>query len=51
MPTHCIRDLFRFALVEERSVICAFDGGTMISDGGAVLLGAADRGQQPRTPV
>ena len=43
MPTHCTPDLFGFAPVEGRSVVCAFDGGAMTSDGGAVLLGAADR--------
>ena len=29
MPTHCNPDLFGFAPVEDRSVVAAFDGGTM----------------------
>ena len=43
MPTHCNPDLFGFAPVEDRSVVAAFDGGTMTSDAGALLLGATDR--------
>ena len=43
MPTHCSPDLFGFAPVEDRSVVAAFDGGTMTSDAGALLLGATDR--------
>ena len=43
MPAHCNPDLFDFAPVEDRSVVAAFDGGTMTSDAGALLLGATDR--------
>ena len=42
MPTECITDLFGFARVEGREVIEAFDGGTITSDAGALLLGATD---------
>jgi hypothetical protein len=43
MPTQCNPDLFGFASVEGREVVAGFDGGTMTSDAGAVLLGATDR--------
>ena len=43
MPTDCISDLFGFAPVEGRAVVASFDGGTMTSDAGGLLLGAADR--------
>jgi hypothetical protein len=43
MPTECSRDLFGFASVEGRRVEAAFDGGSISSDAGAVLLGATDR--------
>jgi len=43
MPTECIPDLFGFAPVEGRAVVAAFDGGSMTSDAGAMLLGATDR--------
>jgi len=43
MLTHCSADLFGFAPVEGRRVEAAFDGGTITSDAGALLLGAADR--------
>ncbi|WP_316980346.1 IS1380 family transposase [Shumkonia mesophila] len=43
MPTECTPDLFGFAPVEGRRVEAAFDGGTMTSDAGALLLGATDR--------
>ena len=43
MPTECSADLFGFAPVEGREVVAAFDGGTITSDAGALLLGAADR--------
>ena len=42
MPTECSADLFRFAVVEGRDVVVAFDGGAISSDAGALLLGAAD---------
>jgi len=35
--------LFEFAPVEGRQVVSAFDGGTITSDAGALLLGEADR--------
>jgi hypothetical protein len=43
MPTECSRDRFEFAAAEGRAVIAAFDGGTITSDSGALLLGATDR--------
>jgi len=43
MPTECSADLFGFAPVEGRAVVAAFDGGTITSDAGALLLGASDR--------
>ena len=43
MLTECSQDSFDFGSVERRRVVAAFDGGTMTSDGGAVLLGATDK--------
>ncbi len=43
MLTECIPDLFGFAPVEGRKVVAGFDGGSMTSDAGAMLLGATDR--------
>jgi len=43
MRTECSADLFGFAPVAGREVVAAFDGGAITSDGGALLLGAADR--------
>ena len=43
MPTECISDLFGFAPVERRAVVASFDGGSMTSDAGGLLLGATDR--------
>ena len=43
MPTECSADLFGFECVEGRTVVAGFDGGTMTSDAGALLLGATDR--------
>ena len=43
MQTDCIPDLFEFIPVEGRSVVAAFDGGSITSDAGALLLGATDR--------
>jgi hypothetical protein len=43
MPTECSADLFGFAAVEGRTVVAGFDGGTITSDAGALLLGATDR--------
>lgn len=43
MPTECSAEAFGFARVETRRVVAGFDGGTMTSDAGALLLGATDR--------
>src|SRR6476659_2616935 len=43
MLTQCSADLFDFAPVEGRQVEAGFDGGTITSDAGALLLGATDR--------
>jgi len=43
MPTECNPDLFEFAPVQARRVVAAFDGGSITSDAGALLLGQADR--------
>ena len=43
MPTECISDLFGFAPVEGRRVEASFDGGSITSDAGALLLGSTDR--------
>lgn len=43
MRSECIPDLFGFAPVEGRRVEASFDGGTMTSDAGSLLLGSADR--------
>jgi len=42
MLTECSADLFGFARVEGRRVEAAFDGGTITSDAGALLLRATD---------
>jgi hypothetical protein len=38
MPTECTPDFFGFPSVEGRDVIAAFDGGSITSDAGALLL-------------
>jgi hypothetical protein len=43
MPTECISDLFGFVAVEGRRVEASFDGGSMTSDAGGLLLRATDR--------
>jgi len=43
MPTECNPTSMLFAPVEGRRVAADFDGGTMTSDAGALLLGASDR--------
>ena len=43
MLTECNATLFDFAPVEGRQVVAAFDGGTITSDAGALLLGETDR--------
>jgi len=43
MPTECISDLFGFAPVDRRRVEASFSGGSISSNAGGLLLGAADR--------
>ena len=43
MPTECSASLFEFAPVAGRQVVAGFDGGTITSDAGALLLGSTDR--------
>jgi Transposase DDE domain group 1 len=43
MPTECSAELFEFAPVEGRRVVAGFDGGSISSDAGALLLGRTDR--------
>jgi len=43
MPTECNLELFEFEAVEGRAVVAAFDGGTVTSDAGALLLAQTDR--------
>jgi len=43
MQTECSAELFEFAPVEKHVVVAGFDGGTITSDAGALLLGLADR--------
>ena len=43
MPTHCKPDSLHFGTSAGRELVGAFDGGAITSNGGAVLLGAADR--------
>ena len=47
MPTECNPTLFEFVPVEGRQVMAAFDGGTITSDAGALLLGETDRAIRP----
>jgi len=42
MPTQCNAEQLQFSCVERRRVVAGFDGGTVSSDGGALLLGRAD---------
>lgn len=42
MPTQCNAEQLEFSCVEGRRVVAAFDGGTVSSDAGALLLGRAD---------
>jgi hypothetical protein len=41
MKTDCNSDWFGFELVEGHPVVAAFDGGSITSDAGALLLGAS----------
>ena len=43
MQTDCSTPLFEFAPVEDRKVVASFDGGTMTSNAGALLLGSVDK--------
>lgn len=43
MQTECITEQFDFAPVEKHAVVAGFDGGTITSDAGGLLLGLADR--------
>jgi hypothetical protein len=43
MPTECSTASFDFTSVGRRKVEAGFDGGTITSDAGALLLGATDR--------
>ena len=43
MPTQCSQESFAFASVEGRRVEASFDGETITSEAGALLLGATDR--------
>ena len=42
MPTQCSAEQLQFSCVGSRRVVAAFDGGTVSSDAGALLLGRAD---------
>ena len=42
MPTQCNAEQLEFSCVERRRVVAAFDGGTVSSDAGALLLGRTD---------
>jgi hypothetical protein len=42
MPTQCNAEQFEFSCVERRQVVAAFDGGTVSSDAGALLLKRTD---------
>jgi Transposase DDE domain group 1 len=43
MPTQCSQEELDFGTSGRRKLVGAFDGGAITSNGGAVLLGAADR--------
>jgi hypothetical protein len=42
MPTQCNAEQLQFSCVEKRQVVAGFDGGTVSSDAGALLLGRTD---------
>src|SRR5258708_22897154 len=42
MQTQCNPEQLQFSCVERRRVVAAFDGGTVSSDAGALLLGRTD---------
>jgi hypothetical protein len=39
VPTECSATLFKFVSAEGRKVVAAFEGGAVILDAGALLLG------------
>jgi hypothetical protein len=41
--TPCIQEPFPVASVGSREVVARFDGGPVVSDGGALLLGEVER--------
>jgi hypothetical protein len=43
MQTECSAERFDFGTVEKRAVLAGFDGGTITSDAGGLLLGLTDR--------
>ena len=43
MQTECSAERFDFGAVEKRAIVAGFDGGTITSDAGALLLGLTDR--------
>ena len=43
MPTHCSSDSLDFGTSAGRRLVGAFDGGAITSNGGVLLLSAADR--------
>jgi len=44
MQTECAPALFEFEAVDHKKVVAGFDGGTITSDAGGLLLGQLDRG-------
>jgi hypothetical protein len=42
MPTQCTAEQLEFSCIERRRVVAAFDGGTVSSDAGALLLGRTE---------
>ena len=44
MQTECTPSLFEFEPVNHKKVVAGFDGGTITSDAGGLLLGQLDRG-------
>ncbi len=44
MQTGCTPHLFEFEAVERHAVVAGFDGGTITSNAGALLVGQVDRG-------
>ncbi len=44
MQTECSPSLFEFEAVDGKKIVAGFDGGTITSDAGVLLLGQLDRG-------